>query len=286
MIHGTGKFYRSFYIPKKNSKDTRKITVPYPSLRQVQDWILQEILSKRVEDICHCAHGYIKNKSILTNVEGHLNKAVFLKIDLKNFFPNININQVIKLFLKMGYSSNISYYLASLCTLNNQLPQGACTSPMISNLIAKKMDTRLDNLCKKYYIHYSRYADDMAFSGDSISKNFQDLVYNIIKECGFQINLEKSYLSTNKNKRILTGLSIINEKPQLPRKTKRDIIKEVYYINTYGYFSHINKKKINNPFYLESLYGRLIFWRLVEPESIDAKNGITIIKNIINSLRN
>lgn len=283
IINSTNSFYRSFKIPKRNSKEMRDIVVPYPSLMHIQKWINKEILN--IQEVHFCAHGYVRKRSILTNAKKHVGKKVFFKIDLKDFFPNISINKVIKVFLNMGYTHQVAFSLAALCTLDKRLPQGAPTSPTLSNLIAKHMDSRLYKLAKKYNLDYSRYADDMALSGEHIPYKLKSVVFEIIEECGFEINEKKSYLCTEDKKRILTGLSISGKKAKLPRSTKRILKQEVYFIKKYGYFSHINKKKINNPYYLESLYGKLCFWKQVEPDSEDATKALLVIKDVMQSLR-
>src|SRR5690606_38227468 len=110
-----------------------------------------------------------------------------LKVDLKDFFPSINFNRVINVFLKAGYTRDISFSLARICTLHNSLPQGAPTSPILSNLIIKRLDIRLEKLSKKLKLNYTRYADDLTFSGDSITISFLHYVKSIINSEGFKV---------------------------------------------------------------------------------------------------
>ncbi|NOR55232.1 MAG: RNA-directed DNA polymerase [Sulfurovum sp.] len=284
MIFGTKSFYRTFEIPKKSKDSVRIIDAPYPSLLSVQQWILKNILKNiHIDD---SAHAYMKKKSILTNVTPHLNNKVLLKIDLKNFFPNIEKNRIIAVFLKLGYTQNISFALASLCTLNNHLPQGAPTSPTLSNIIAYRLDRRLSSLCKKSDMVYTRYADDMVITSKYISLKTKDLIITIIEDCGFIVNKDKTYLSTNQNKRIITGISIQDGTTKIPRKLKREIKQEMYYLNKYGFYSHINKRKITNPFYLERIRGQILFWNFIESDSTLAKEMLSDINRIIEIVEN
>ena len=282
MIFGTKSFYRTFEIPKKNKNSVRIIDAPYPSLLYVQQWILKNIL-KDVH-IDNSAHAYMRKKSILTNVTPHLNNKVLLKIDLKDFFPNIEKHRIIAIFLKLGYAQNVSVALASLCTFNNCLPQGAPTSPTLSNIIAYRLDRRLSSLCKKNDMVYTRYADDMVITSNYISLKTKDLIIDIIEDCNFIVNKDKTYLSTNQNKRIITGISIQDGITKIPRKLKREIKQEMHYLNKYGFYSHINKRKITNPFYLERIRGQILFWNFVEADSEMAKGMLLDINKIIETV--
>ena len=243
----------------------RIISSPYPALLECQYWIYNNILKKI--KIHPAAQGFTFNKSILTNATIHLNQDHFLKIDLKDFFPTIKINRVIAIFKSLGYNDRVAFYLASICCLNKELPQGAPTSPIISNIIARGLDKRLLSLSKKFQLKYSRYADDLAFSGHVIPVKYIDYVTNIIEDCGFAVNNKKTFLQHSKGKRILTGISIAEEKMKLPKDYKRKLKQEIFYINTYGILSHMRNQKIKNPAYLQSIIGKLRFWLSVEPNN-------------------
>lgn len=282
MIFGTESFYHTFTIPKRDINKLRTISAPYPSLLYVQQWILKNILNKL--PVHSSAHAYRKNKSILTNVTPHLKNKVLLKIDLTDYFPNINMRRVISVFMNLGYTQKVSFFLASLCTLDNGLPQGAPTSPTLSNIISYHLDRRLFSLTKKYNCIYTRYADDIAITGDYISLKTKSFIISIIEECGFIVNQNKTYLSNNTNKRILTGISISNGETRIPRKLRRTIKQEIFYLKEYGFYSHINKRKITNPYYLESLKGKITFWNFIESNSDLAKEMLKDINKIINDV--
>jgi hypothetical protein len=279
MIFGTKNFYRTFEIPKRNKKSVRIINAPYPSLMKVQQWILKNILQDISID--NSAHAYMKNRSILTNVTPHLDNKALLKIDLKDFFSNIEKGRIISVFLKLGYTQNISFALASLSTLNNSLPQGAPTSPTLSNIIAYRLDRRLSSLCQQNNMVYTRYADDMVITSDYISLKTKNFIISIIEDCNFIVNRDKTYLSIDSNKRIITGISIQDGTTKIPRKLKREIKQEMYYLNKYGLDEHIKKRKITNAFYLEKIKGQILFWNFVEANSDMAKKMLSDINLII-----
>lgn len=277
MIHGSSSFYRTFYIEKKSSNELREITAPYPSLLSIQKWINTNILSKVT--IHYNAHGYIKNKSIKTNAIVHLGQKELFKIDLKNFFPSISKARVINQFRKLGYSKKVSFYLSSLCCYKDNLTQGSPTSPTLSNMIAFKLDKRLSYLARKTNLKYSRYADDIAFSGDNIHYNLQKLILKIIKDEGFKINHKKTYLNNEtSNNRILTGLSIKRDRISIPRKMKREIKQEVFYISKYGLKSHMINTQRKDLSYYDSLVGKLQYWKYIEPDSEEVNKLIMLLE--------
>jgi len=278
MVNSTGSYYRSFFIPKRKG-GKRHITAPYPSLLHCQRWIYKHILL--AQKVHNSAHGFIPERSIITNAINHLSKRCLLKIDLKDFFPSITINWVINLFRKLGYAKNVSFYLASLCCYEGVLSQGAATSPYLTNILLLNLDERLYKLSLSYNLNYTRYADDICFSGSYIPHKYISIVTEIIEDYGLEVNTKKTTLHTKPGQRIVTGLSVSGNKLKLPRKTKREIRKELFFINKYGYLSHVSKKKIANPFYLDSLKGKLIFWKQIEPDNQFVTKGLSIIQKTI-----
>ena len=129
-------------------------------------------------------------------------------MDIKDFFPSINKKRVISVFNYFGYPHDISYALASLCCLNDSLPQGAPTSPMLSNIISKRLDKRLEALSIKLEMSYTRYVDDISFSGRRIPPVIINYIYKTIQEEGFQLNQSKTKLINRNRKKIITGISI------------------------------------------------------------------------------
>lgn len=264
VVNSPENHYRSFQI-KKRTGGLREILAPYPALLEMQYWIYNNILNEIT--ISTCSHGFAYKKSIITNATIHLNQKELLKLDLKDFFPSIGINRIIYVFQSLGYTNKVAFYLASLCSYEACLPQGAPTSPCLSNIISKLLDKRLINLAKKYKLRYTRYADDLTFSGDSIPAKFIDYVKDIVIDEGFVLNDSKTRLYKTKSKRIVTGISVQGDKLQLPRDYKRTLRQELFFIMKHGYESHIKKKRIRKINYLDSLIGKVNFWLSVEPNN-------------------
>lgn len=279
VINSTHAFYRTFSIPKRKG-GTRSISMPYPTLLFIQRWIKSNILEK--VDINDSSHGFIKNKSIITNANVHVNNKTILKMDITDFFPSINIKRVISVFQNFGYSSKVAYYLASICTLDNQLPQGAATSPTLSNIISKRMDKRLNKLSNSFNILYTRYADDLTFSGHYISPRIIPLVSKILYEEGFKVNDAKTMLITGKGKKIITGISINSGTLKLPKSKKRLLRQEGYYVSKYP--NKYAKAFRKDPFYIDQLIGKYNFWLQIEPNNKFALKTISRLKEISNSL--
>lgn len=270
VVYGADCHYRTFYIRKK-SGGVRELSAPHYTLKYVQGWIYQNIL-KNVK-VNYCAHGFRPKKSILTNAKVHVNNRFLLKIDMKDFFPSIDINKVVNIFRSMGYSNHVSFYLASICCVNGHLPQGAPTSPALSNIIARHIDNRILGLCKKMNYRYSRYADDIAISGENIESWFADYVKKIIVECGFEVNETKVKLYNGNGAKILTGVSLANNRIRLPRDYRRSLQMALYCIRHYGLYDHLRRRKIKDPGYLASLLGKLNYWLMLEPDNAFAKQS-------------
>lgn len=262
VINGTSSFYRSFSIPKR-SGGLREIACPHRSLLEIQHWIKENILDRQA--VHYSAHGFIKNKSIISNARVHCSSSEILKIDLKDFFPSINLNRVIGVFRRMGYSKNVSFYLGALCTLDGKLVQGAPTSPVLSNIICVPMDYRIRKLTEKLGYKYTRYADDMTISGEKIGGALYAYLAKIIEDCGFEIKQSKTRFLKTKNAKTITGVRVQDGRMFIPNEMKRRIRHEMHFIFKYGLDSHLSKVKNKDPKYLQKLLGKLSFWLQVEP---------------------
>ena len=271
IVNGTGSFYRTFEI-KKKSGGLREIRAPYPSLKAIQWWIYNYVLKKQY--VHGGAHGFRPRKSIVTNVKTHVENKCLLKLDLKDFFPSIKINKVVQVFKNIGYTDTVSCLLAKICCLDDELPQGAPTSPILSNIIARQMDKRLYRLAKRFDYRYSRYADDISFSGEEIPVAFIKYATDIIEDCGFIVNHKKVRLYRENDNKILTGVAIRNGVIKLPREKRRNYEQDIYYAIKYGVDTRIKGDYKHYSTYILSLIGKANFWLLLEPDNKFAKESI------------
>ena len=255
-------FYKEIRIAKKRG-GFRKVDIPSERLKEIQRWILKNILNKmEVHERCY---GFRKGKSIYDNALLHVGKKCVLNMDLKDFFPSIKQKDVFNIFYKKGYTKKISYYFSKLLTRNGVLPQGSPASPMISNVVAKHLDIRLSELAKCYRAEYSRYADDITFSGDSNIKNMIPVVTQIIQEENFCVNQEKTRYAFYYQRQEVTGL-IVNKKVSIPKSYLKEIYKEIYYCKKFGVTSHLNKTNNHKSFFKDYIYGKAYFIKMVDEE--------------------
>lgn len=269
-------FYRTFSIPKK-SGGTRTINAPHASLKECQRWINDEILSR--PSLNSAAVGYVEGRSILDHANQHSKPGNSLFIaDLEKFFPSITKGRVIGLFKSFGYNNGVAVTLANLCCLDDCLPQGSPASPAISNLICRRLDSRLVGIAAKFGLNYSRYADDLCISGSRIPTAAITMVRQAIADSDFKINDEKTRIvSSSSTSKVITGLNVNTGRPKLPKSSRREIQHTMHFIEKFGYLSHCSKLKIRDSNYLSKLRGRLEFWRFVEPDSVEVAKYISIV---------
>jgi RNA-directed DNA polymerase len=242
----SGKYYE-FSIPKKRG-GLRVIHTPNDDLRRLQNR-LKNVLSE-IYNIKPQVHGFVLKKSIVTNAKSHLNKRFIFNIDLKDFFGSIHFGRVRGLFMSepFGFPKEVATVLAHLCCFNNVLPQGAPTSPILSNMISRKMDVQLLELAKKCRATYTRYADDLTFSFTCSQRMLPKQIVildnsivapgvelsEIIHQNKFVIQPEKIRLSGITQRQEVTGITV-NILPNMPRKYVQQIKSMLYSWEKFGY---------------------------------------------------
>ena len=153
-------------------------------------------------------------------------------MDIHDFFGSIRSPRVRQTFKKIGYPENVSKVLGALCCLHRHLPQGAPTSPALSNIVGYEMDRKLSALAAEYGLTYTRYADDLTFSGDVFPKEqIIPQVKRIIRDEKFEPNHKKTHFMNQSSRKIITGVSVASGvKLTIPKSKKREIRKNVYFI--------------------------------------------------------
>lgn len=265
----TDYFYRDFKILKSNKKEYREISEPLPSLKEIQKWILNNILysippSKYVKS-------YIPNRSIKDNAKYHKNQKIVLTLDIKEFFPSIKQDKVEIVFKELGYTSVISNLLAKLCCLYGSLPQGAPTSAYLSNIILRKFDKSIEEYCSENKIRYTRYADDLTFSGELDTEKLIEFVEQELEKDKLELNGNKTRIMKGHQKQQVTGI-VVNKKLQAPREVRKELRQAAYYIDKYGLVNHIDKIGNKKSNYLKHLIGLSNFILFVNPNDEEAKS--------------
>ncbi|MEQ2611067.1 reverse transcriptase family protein [Eubacterium ventriosum] len=243
----------------KNNGEIRTLHVPKDNLKSIQRKIRFYILRKMPTSIY--ATAYIRGEGIVNNAKVHVGAENILKLDIRHFFDNITYPMVKeKVFKPDIFSEPIRILLSILCVYEHSIPQGAPTSPDISNIIMRDFDKEIGDWCKERNINYTRYCDDMTFSGKFDKEPVIEKVESELRKMGFYLNNRKTtYLHSGQSKNV-TGI-IVNEKLSAPRKYKKEIRQEIYYCKKYGIENHMKhsvlKKKSRQ--LSDSLKGQINF---------------------------
>lgn len=250
--------YNKYFIPKKNQK------LGYRIVYELQDQFAIDILKNikfNLTDLYKphdCAHGFVQKRNVLTNARQHLGKKYLLSLDLKNYFETITSEKVENAFLILGFKPEISKALAKMTTLSGVLIQGLSTSPIIANIVTEKMDNELNSLCIKNTSTYTRYADDISISSNYDLPKINE-IREIIEKNGFTLNDKKTKRFKRGQNQFVTGLTVFDSLcPRIPKTIKKKIRQELYYIEKYGYHSHVFKIWGNSPSFDESIINGLI----------------------------
>jgi RNA-directed DNA polymerase len=242
--------YREFTIPKR-SGGRRRILAPDDDLKGLQRRILRRLLSRLKAH--PAATGFERGKSIVTNAGAHQGQAVVLRFDLKDFFPSTTLKRLKKYFRRIGWNRPATKVLLRLCTYQGGLPQGAPTSPRLSNLVNHRLDARLAGMAAWLGAVYTRYADDITISlpdegsdrarpvqrlgrnprtGELITKDVlmstsdkihfvERFVRRVVEAEGYQIHRRRKLSIRRRHQcQTVTGL-VVNDRVNLPRATRR-----------------------------------------------------------------
>jgi hypothetical protein len=237
--------YRRFLIPKRGGGE-RAIWAPLPKLKAAQHWILRSIAERL--PVHGAAHGFLPGRSPITNAAAHPDPAIVLKLDVKDFFPTVTLRRVKGVFRKAGYREPVAMLLALLCTeapreivsVDGQtyyvslgprcLPQGAPTSPALTNTLCLRLDRRLSGLARRFGWRYTRYADDLTFSlpadfaGEPRTGTLMGLVRRVVEAEGFRVHPDKTRVHRRGGRQQVTGL-VVNggTPPRVPRRLRREL---------------------------------------------------------------
>lgn len=230
--------YITYGIPKKNG-GKRIISEPKESLFSIQRWILEKILNNC--PVHPAATAFHKNSSIKQNANPHVLRLNVLSLDIKDFFPSIRSKHVLPIFLEMGYNEEVSQLLTGLTLFRDSLPQGAPSSPYLSNLVFKNIDEALCKMVTPLMVRYTRYADDLTFSGHFRAGHVIANCRQILEKYDFQLNEKKTRLMLPHQCQEVTGV-VVNRRIQARRSIRRQLRQEAYYIKKFGFQSHEQRK--------------------------------------------
>lgn len=270
--------YHRFAIPKKTG-GTRAISAPKPRLAAAQRWVLKNVLERLSGS--PSAHGFVRYRSTVTNAQPHVGRAVVLNLDLKDFFPTVTFRRVKGFFRKVGYNEHVSTVLALLCTepprvpvtLDGRrlflavgarvLPQGACTSPALTNLLCRRLDARLDGLARRHGYAFTRYADDLTFSGDDpkVAGALLRSARSIVAAEGFVENPAKTKVMRRGRRQEVTGV-VVNAKVSAPRDERRALRAILHNAARQGLASQNREQRAD---FAAHLRGRVEYVAMIDP---------------------
>jgi RNA-directed DNA polymerase len=259
VIAESSLFYNRYPIAKKSGKK-RWIEAPLDPLKEIQNTLLHTLFyTFPVHD---CAHGFIPQRSILTHAQKHVGQPFVFTLDLVDFFPSTHrtlIKSHLTPLLTPHLTSVQQDLVIDLCLLNKRLPQGAPTSPYLSNLVFKSFDINLEQWAQKYHLNYSRYADDLSFSGAHVPQNFYKSILSLVYP--YRINPQKTRVYGRGTRQVVTGL-VVNDRVNLPRPQRRVLRALAHKLKTQG----LEAVLAHNIWTHDELSGHLAWLAQIDPQ--------------------
>lgn len=258
------KHYRSVQIPKK-SGGTRTLSVPDELLKSIQRKITDVLLMPM--PFSQYAQAYHYGSSTTRNARCHVGKSVVLKLDILHFFDSVRYSTVKDLaFPKEIYGEKLRILLTMLCYYRDGLPQGAPSSPAITNIILYGFDEKIGRWCRERNISYTRYCDDMTFSGDFCPEDVVIFVRSELKKLGFLLNEQKTRIQHSSQRQEVTGI-VVNKKLSVPAEDRRRLRQELYYCQKYGIADHLRRigGDVSEEIYRQRLLGKVNYFLQVSP---------------------
>ena len=268
VSNNISKHYHKAKLPKKNG-GYRNLSVPDEILKDIQRQISEVLLIHM--PVSRYAKAYRFGSSTLRNAKHHVGKQVVLKLDILHFFDSIRYSTVKdKVFPEEIYAEPLRILLTMLCYHKDALPQGAPSSPAITNIILYEFDELIGQWCRKRGIAYTRYCDDMTFSGDFDPVEVIRFVRLELKKLGFLLNEQKTRIQGPGQQQSVTGI-VVNEKLSIPAGYRRKLRQELYYCRKFGIQEHLQKIGLETPeeMYRMQLLGKVNYVLQVQPEDRD-----------------
>lgn len=221
ILNRTRNHYRIFSIPK--GQGSRRIEAPRVALKIIQKWLSFHFQNRWVPH--KCVHGFVSGRSHITAAAQHLGARWVFSVDIKNFFPSTQAIQVRTALQELGYREELSLdCLMTLCCLNGRLVQGAPTSPSISNIALHDIDVILSDLADQYDIVFTRYADDIVFSGTGdIPSDLEKKVDQIFSKSAWKLSKTKRYLAVSPHRLKVHGLLVHGDRVRLTKRYRNRI---------------------------------------------------------------
>ena len=268
VSNNISKHYHKAKLPKK-SGGYRNLSVPDEVLKSIQRQISEVLLIHM--PVSRYAKAYRFGSSTLRNAKHHVGKQVVLKLDILHFFDSVRYSTVKdKVFPEEIYAEFLRILLTMLCYHKDTLPQGAPSSPAMTNIILYEFDELVGQWCRERGIAYTRYCDDMTFSGDFDPAEVIRFVRLELKKMDFLLNEQKTRIQRPGQQQTVTGI-VVNEKMSIPADYRRKLRQELYYCRKFGIQEHLLKIGMELPeeTYRMQLLGKVNYVLQVQPEDRD-----------------
>lgn len=214
IVQNHEHYYRTFTIPKGNKK--RTIQAPKVALKVIQKWI-GEHLSEKLE--AHDAvYGFVRGRSAVDAAQIHCAARWIYSVDIKDFFPSTPIAKIYNSLVEIGYPGTGGDLIAKLCCYKGRLGQGSPASPVLSNLVFRQADEELFEIATNHGLRYTRYADDIVFSGtEGFPEDIKEQIKHVIVGKGWVLSEGKEYFAQYPNRLKVHGLLVHGEKARLTK---------------------------------------------------------------------
>lgn len=255
--------YRTVRVPRAGG-GSRRLTVPDEALKRVQRAIARSLLVHM--PVSPCATAYRYGGGAVRNAARHVGRRQVLRMDIRHFFDSVRYSAVKDaVFPPEIFSEPLRVLLTMLCYYRDSLPQGAPTSPAIVNILLRDFDRRVGDWCRRREVAYTRYCDDLVFSGEDL-RGVQAMAEAELRALGFFLNGRKTALCPAGRRQTVTGL-VVNEKVSVPREVRRGIRQAAYYCRRFGVEGHLERigSGLSPEAYLNHLLGRVGYVLQADP---------------------
>ena len=241
-------FYEQISIPKKGRRRQGEFRIVYKARFQALRLLQKNIATalSKCTMFNDCVQGFTAKRSIVTNARAHLGAEILVHADIKDFFDSIKLTQIEEAFQSLGCNALVALTLAKVCSLNGFLPQGSSASPIIANMACRNLDTDFLALASANGSIYTRYADDITLSGDTVPR--EEAIQHLLKKHRFELRAGTCRTQKRGKAQYVTGLTVFDtSSPRVSRRVKRRLRLELYYMRKFGIEDHLTRTGSQEP---------------------------------------
>lgn len=228
---------------------------------------LKEFIDRKVLDPHPNVHGFTRGRGTSTNAEAHLNARALLTVDITDFFPSISRQQVEGALQDHGANPTVAEAITNASTFSGSLATGFPTSPVLSNLVFRPLDDKFSSFSAENGLVYTRYADDLTFSGPSVGDEHLEVISELLLSSGFHTNRRKVRFQRKGHQQVVTGLAIAHsDHLRLPKAQKKRLRQDLYFAEKHGLAAQAGYRNLDEADFKEQLLGRINYLMGIEPK--------------------